>query len=72
MNLQDIDFTLIDKDDVLIGEPFDVVLKIHNKNIDKERTVKATLTATVVQYTGVPIATVKSFSKTVTLQPNAG
>ena len=65
-------YSLTQKDNVVIGEPFDVVLKIRNKNTSQQRTVKTTLTSTVVKYTGVPVASIKSYSQIVTLKPNAG
>ncbi len=56
---QDMTFALSEKNDILIGQPFDVALKVNNKcNLD--RNVKITLTATSMYYTGVPVKVVKS------------
>ncbi|CAH1779163.1 unnamed protein product [Owenia fusiformis] len=67
---QDVFIDMIEKDDVLVGQPFDVVLKIKNKSA-AERTVKATLTARVVHYTGVPAEIVKSESLNIKLEAAA-
>lgn len=64
-------FELIHEDDALVGTAFDVRLKIHN-NSDAQRTVKATLAATVVRYTGVPVCAVKTESKVVKVAPESG
>ena len=52
-------FDLIEKDDAMYGEPFDVKMRVTN-NSTKERTMKVTMTATVVFYTGVPVRKIKS------------
>ncbi|KAK2155751.1 hypothetical protein LSH36_232g01006 [Paralvinella palmiformis] len=52
-------FDLIEKEDTMFGESFDVTLKVTNDNTDP-RDIKATLTATVVYYTGVAVKVIKS------------
>lgn len=51
-------FDLVEKDQIMIGEPFDVTVTANNKS-EEERTVKVTMTATVVFYTGVPVKVIK-------------
>jgi len=64
-------FDLTEKDDALLGEPFDVSMKISNSG-DLERKVNVTLTATVVNYTGVPLKTIKSATISVKIPPHQG
>ena len=52
-------FDLVEKEAIMMGQPFDVALTAHNKSAE-ERSVKVTLTATIVFYTGVPVKVVKS------------
>ena len=62
---------MYEKEDTLYGQPFDVVLKVTN-NSKEARTVKVTLTATVIYYTGVPVREIKSETYTVDSPPDAG
>ena len=52
-------FELIEKEEVLIGKPFEVAVKVKNTSTE-HRTVKGTVTASVVYYTGVPKCQVKA------------
>ena len=60
---------LVDKDSTLIGQPFDVTFNVTNHS-DQKRTIKLTLTAQVVHYTGVPGNTILTEAYTVEVPPN--
>lgn len=66
----DVVIDLLEKEEVLVGKPFDVKLKVRNKS-SETRTVKASVTATIVYYTGVPVDTVKSEDLNIILDPNS-
>lgn len=59
VKIKDMSFDLINKEDTMIGQPIEVVLKVHNKSMDL-RNVKATLTGSIIYYTGVPVKSIKS------------
>ncbi len=63
-------FDLIERDDIMIGQPFDITLKAHNKS-EQERNIKATLTASVMFYTGVTVRTIKSETYAIKATPNS-
>ncbi|XP_074644522.1 hemocyte protein-glutamine gamma-glutamyltransferase-like [Tubulanus polymorphus] len=65
---QDVAFDLIEKDGILIGEPFEVSLRARNITGDN-RTVNVTLTACVVYYTGVIACKIKTQRYNVKVQP---
>lgn len=64
-------FELINRDDTVIGQPIEVVLKVRNKSMDL-RNVKATLTGSVIYYTGVPVKSIKSETYNVKVPSGAG
>ena len=64
-------FDLIEKEDTMFGESFDVTLKVTNDNTDP-RDIKATLTATVVYYTGVAVKVIKSETYNIMAPGNSG
>jgi hypothetical protein len=64
-------FDLIDWEDTMIGQPFHVGLKVVNENTLK-RTVKVTLTASVVFYNGVMARMIKSESYEVKIDGKRG
>ena len=64
-------FDLIEKEQVKLGMPFNVTMKIENDS-DEERTIKITLTSSVVFYTGVPAGTIKTEKYTVNAGAKAG
>ena len=68
---QNMKFDLIEKEDTMFGQPFDVTLKVTNANTEP-RDVKATLTATVVYYTGVAVKVIKSNSYNIKAPGNSG
>jgi len=61
VDIKDMTFDLTDWEDTMIGQPFSVVLKVKNDNT-LNRTVKVTLTASVVYYNGVMARMIKSES----------
>ena len=67
----DVTFDLISPENVVIGEDFELKVKMKNKT-EEERTVTAKVTAVVSFYTGVPSERVGAKSWTRTLAPNAG
>lgn len=68
---EDVKFELHQQDDILVGNPFDVVLKVQNKS-RSERNVHVLVTLTAVYYTGVFKAKVKSKPFDLTLGPIKG
>lgn len=70
ISFQDMKFDLVDREDVMFGEPFTVSVKVSNDS-KEDRTVKLTLTATNVYYTGVPVKAVKSESYDVKTKPES-
>ncbi|XP_014667660.1 PREDICTED: hemocyte protein-glutamine gamma-glutamyltransferase-like isoform X2 [Priapulus caudatus] len=65
---EDVIFTLDDKDDVLIGQPFSIFLKMKNTSKEK-RTVEITMHLETTYYTGVVAEKVKTEKFTVVLEP---
>ncbi|XP_064598834.1 uncharacterized protein LOC135465525 [Liolophura sinensis] len=65
----DVEFELIEKDSIFMGEDFDVTLKVSNKS-GAERTVAIKITADVVYYTGVPACKIKTDHFEIKLKPN--
>jgi len=61
VDVEDMTFDLIERDDTQLGQSFDVTLKCNNESTEA-RTVKITLTASIVYYTGVPVKNIKSQS----------
>lgn len=59
IKIEDMEFDLMEKEQIMMGQPFDVKLKVKN-NATEKRNVKVTLTATIVYYTGVPVTNIKS------------
>eukprot|EP00918_Siedleckia_nematoides_P033728 GHVU01073272.1.p1 GENE.GHVU01073272.1~~GHVU01073272.1.p1 ORF type:complete len:769 (-),score=118.27 GHVU01073272.1:951-3257(-) len=66
----DLHFELVEKDETMIGEAFDVTLKVKNSS-SSERNVKVILTAAIVYYTGVYVTDVKKEVIKVKCAPNS-
>lgn len=64
ISIEDMKFDLVEKEDTMMGEPFDVRMMVTN-NSKETRNVKVTLTATIVFYTGVPVCQIKSETFTI-------
>lgn len=64
-NFDDVVFKFEYLDDIVIGDNFDVSLKMENRNADRDHDISAVLRVDVVRYTGKFIASVKSQSRTV-------
>ena len=62
---------LVEKERGYLGQPFDVTFNITNHSVE-QRTVKLTLTAQVVHYTGVPGNLILSESYTVEVPGTEG
>ena len=71
MLTQDMKFDLVEKEDTLVGQPFEVTMKVTNDSTE-ERTVKCALTAQVVYYTGVVAGVIKKDVFSVKCRPKAG
>ncbi|XP_055925322.1 hemocyte protein-glutamine gamma-glutamyltransferase-like [Argiope bruennichi] len=67
---EDVDFDLVEIDQVMIGQPFSVTVKVRNKNKSEMRTVGAVLSASTVYYTGVLARKVTRQRGNFTLKPN--
>ncbi|GBL83081.1 Hemocyte protein-glutamine gamma-glutamyltransferase [Araneus ventricosus] len=65
---EDVTFTLLDIEKVLIGQPFQVLVKVENKS-DETRTVTSVLSASSVYYTGIIARKVKRARGVFTLKP---
>ncbi|XP_014675499.1 PREDICTED: hemocyte protein-glutamine gamma-glutamyltransferase-like [Priapulus caudatus] len=69
-DVEDVEFTLEDRDDVLIGSNFSHVLKLKNTS-SKVRTVEVNLHINTTFYTGVVAYKVKTEKTSVTIKPNS-
>lgn len=65
---EDVKFEVCQKDDILVGSNFDVVVRAQNKSREVRR-VTGTVTLTAMYYTGVPKAKVKTSEFELTLGP---
>lgn len=65
------EFSLKEKDDAMMGEDFDVEIKVKN-NGKVQRKIDVTLTASVVNYTGVLQKLIKSLTTSVYIKPDDG
>ncbi|XP_060519546.1 hemocyte protein-glutamine gamma-glutamyltransferase isoform X2 [Cylas formicarius] len=68
--LEDITFDLVDLDKINIGEDFSVVVKVTNKS-DNVRSIKCTLSAVSVYYTGVKANDIKKSQGEFKMQPHS-
>lgn len=70
-NFNDVEFDMQLKDDIKIGEKFNVVLKVTNKSPDQTHTAVGRLNVDTVLYTGIANAEVKSISFEIELKPKS-
>lgn len=63
-------FDLIEKDDIMMGQPFDVSIQCNN-TASVDRSLKVTLTASIVFYTGVFVKVVKCETQIVHCGPKS-
>ena len=68
---QDVDFEIFEKDHILVGSSFDVILKIKNKS-SSVRTISGTIYVNTIHYTGVVHAKVKKMDFKLQLQSLKG
>lgn len=64
----DVEFDLVDIEQVPFGQTFSVTVNLENKS-DEERTIDAVLSASSVYYTGITIHTLRKASGTFKVQP---
>lgn len=65
---EDVFFDMLEIDQIMIGEPFDIVMKIENRSNDI-RTIFAVMSANTVYYTGINAHTVKKDIRQLVLKP---
>lgn len=66
--IDDVEFDLVDIDEITLGQSFDVVVNTINKSRER-RTIKAFLTAETVFYTGIRKEFIKTTPGQFTLKP---
>jgi len=66
----DIDFELVNLDEVKLGEGFNITVNIHNKS-EEERTVQAVLSAASIYYTGIKAHVIKKATGDFKVGPKA-
>ncbi|GJQ84640.1 Tg [Trypoxylus dichotomus] len=69
-NFEDVVFTFEYLDDIIIGQNFTVTLKMENRNSEKDHEISAVLRVDVIRYTGKYLASIKSHSRTVSVDRN--
>ena len=70
-SFEDVIFQLELRDDVLVGQAFDVGVSMKNKSSSKKHVVNATLRVDAVTYTNKPLSTIKTQAFTTTIDENS-
>jgi len=65
---EDVEFDLIEIDEIMIGQPFNVQVQVKNKS-DQARKIFAVLSAISIYYTGVTNRPIKQVKKEISLAP---